>query len=81
MKIRTIDKGYDEFKATVDPGTSISRHDWRQIVITKQLKSVRRSGKRYLYDMDEMVEFLQNPQTESTTEKTEALYGKLRRIN
>ena len=67
-KIRTIDKGYDEYKETIDPGTSVSRHDWRQIVITGQLS--------------EMVDFLKNPYNDEETEKTESTsYGKLRRVS
>lgn len=79
LKIRTIDRGYDEYKTTIDIDTSISRHDWRQIVITRKLKSVRRSGNRWLYDLCEMIEYLQNPHTDNE-DKQGSLYGKLRRI-
>ncbi len=80
-KIRTIDKGYDEYKETIDPGTSVSRHDWRQIVITGQLKSVRRAGNRFLYNLSEMVDFLKNPYDDEEKGKTESSYGKLRRVS
>lgn len=78
MRIRTIDKGYEEFKTVIDPNTCVSRHDWRQIIITRQLKSVRRSGTRYLYDLDEMVDYLKNPTADEPPEASK--YGQLRRI-
>ena len=79
MKIRTIERGFDEYKSTIDPNTCMSRHAWRQIVVTKKLKSTRQSGSRYLYDLDEMVQYLQNPPNEVEAAPA-STYGVLRRV-
>ena len=79
MKIRTIDKGYDEYRSTVDPYTCMSRHSWRQIVVAKKLRSSRQSGSRWLYDLDEMVQYLQNPPVEVEAAPA-STYGMLRRV-
>ena len=79
MKIRTIDKGYDEYRSAVDPYTCMSRHSWRQIVVTKKLKSARQSGSRWLYDWEEMLSYLQNPPAEIEAAPV-STYGMLRKV-
>ncbi len=78
MKLRTIDRRFNEYKSTIDPNTCIPRHAWRQIVVTKKQKSTRQSGSRYLHDLDEMVQYLQNPPAEIEASPV-STYGMLRR--
>lgn len=81
MKMRTISKGFEEFKKTIDPNTCETSCSWRQIVTSRKLKSARRCGNRWLYDLEEVIEFLKNPPKEdsiSSDDTTE--YGKIRQI-
>lgn len=78
-KIRTIDKGYQEYKETIDPDTCESKHSWRQIIINRKLKSVRQSGNRWLYDLDEMIEYLKNPPVEAEP-SSNSDYGTIRAV-
>lgn len=80
MKIRTIDRGYDEYRETIDPHTCMSRHSWRQIVISRKLKSSRKSGIRWLYDLEEMISYLKNPPDETSNNEQVINYGQLRKI-
>ena len=56
MRIRTVDKAYEEIKR-IDPDTCISKSYIRQIVMSGDIKS-KRSGNRYLFDLDELEEYL-----------------------
>lgn len=80
MRIRTIDAGYKEYKETIDPNTCVSKFSWRQLVISHKLKSVRQSGNRWLYDLDEMVSYLANPLKKDEDSAEVVSYGTLRKV-
>jgi len=56
LKIRTIDKAYEEFKAK-DPDTDISRNLIRQLVVSGAVPSTR-AGNKYLVDIDVLEEHI-----------------------
>ena len=55
-RIRTIGKAYQEIKRT-DPDSCVSEYYIRQIVMSGHIKS-KKSGNRYLFDLDELEEYL-----------------------
>lgn len=55
-KIRTIESAYREI-INQDPGTSITKYYIREIVINGKIP-FRKSGKRYLFDMDTLNDYL-----------------------
>ncbi len=56
---RSIDKGYDELIAK-DPGSSLSRHRFRQMVLSGEIPSIKAGVKR-LIDISTLDEHLRNP--------------------
>ena len=55
-RVRTINKGYDEYREK-DPGTALTRTGFRRLVTSGQVPSVR-VGQKYLIDMDIIEEYL-----------------------
>lgn len=55
-KIRTIESAYRDI-ISQDPNTSITKYYLREIVINGKIP-FRKSGKRYLFDMDALNEYL-----------------------
>lgn len=55
-RIRTIESAYREIKAN-DPNTSITKYYIREIIINGKIP-FRKSGKRFLFDMDKLEEYL-----------------------
>lgn len=55
-KIRTIESAYREILAA-DPNTSITKYYIRDIVINGKIP-FRKSGKRYLFDLEALEEYL-----------------------
>lgn len=55
-RIRTIDKGYQEYRET-DPNTSLTKTALRRIIITHKIPSFMVGGK-YLFDLDMLETYL-----------------------
>ena len=55
-RIRTIESAYREI-ISQDPNTSITKYYIREIVINGKIP-FRKSGKRYLFDMDTLNDYL-----------------------
>lgn len=77
-RMRTINGLYNQIH-TMDPESQVSKHFLRQLIITGKVKSVK-SGSKYLADLDHVLEYLTNPPDEYEIEKSEASFGKLRKI-
>lgn len=56
---RSIDKGYDEY-ISKDPGSSLSKHCFRQMVLNGTIPSIKVGVKR-LIDIETLDEHLKNP--------------------
>ncbi len=56
-RIRTIDKGYQEYRET-DPNTSLTKTALRRLIITHKIPSFMVGGK-YLFDLDVLEAYLQ----------------------
>lgn len=52
MRIRTIQKAYEEIKAA-DPETAVTAYRIRQLVINGEVPS-RKSGNKFLIDLDKL---------------------------
>lgn len=52
MRIRTIQKAYEEIKAA-DPQTAVTLYSIRQLVINGEVPS-RKRGSKYLVDLDKL---------------------------
>lgn len=75
--MRTIDGCITELKQ-IDPGSQISRNFVRNLVLAEKIKYVK-AGTKYLVNFDSLLEYLQNPPSESDTASM-PVYGTLRRI-
>ena len=78
-RMRTITEAASEIRAQ-DPNTAVTPYRIRQLILTGSLPSVR-AGNKYLIDLDILLDYLKNPQSDrfkQTTAENEA--GKIRRI-
>ena len=74
-RMRTLNGLYDEIHRA-DPGSGISKYFLRQLLIQNKVNVVY-SGKKRLASLDEVMDYLSNPQPDSESGK-EPSYGKLR---
>jgi predicted aldo/keto reductase-like oxidoreductase len=74
-RMRTLNGLYDEIHRA-DPGSGISKYFLRQLLIQNKVNVVY-SGKKRLASLDEVMDYLSNPQPDSESGK-ESSYGKLR---
>lgn len=78
-RMRTISEAVSEIRAQ-DPQTAVTAYRVRQLILTGSLPSVR-AGNKYLIDLDILLDYLKNPQSDrfkQITSENEA--GKIRRI-
>ena len=76
-RMRTRDGIYNELHK-MDPGSQISKHFIYQLMVQGKVRTVFAGNKR-LANLDEVLQYLQNPPSESETDKNSS-YGQLRRI-
>ncbi|MDD4564655.1 MAG: hypothetical protein PHE79_04165 [Eubacteriales bacterium] len=80
MRIRMMKEAYEEIKKA-DPGTAISMNYIRKLVISGAVPSIR-AGSRYLINMDDLENYLANPQRHELDRlrQYQQAGGKIRRI-
>ncbi len=61
-RMRTIKECINEIKE-LDPHTAVTEYNLRQLTITGVIPRVK-AGKKYLIDLDTVIEYLQNPTAE-----------------
>lgn len=59
-RIRLMREAYEEIKKN-DPGTAITMNYIRKLIISETIPSMR-AGSRYLINMDDLENYLSNPQ-------------------
>lgn len=80
VRMRTLDGLYDEIHKA-DPGSEVTKYFLRQMLIREKVKVVH-AGKKRLANLDEVLEYLRDPQevqSEGTEVKPEG-YGTLRKV-
>lgn len=78
-RMRTISEAVSEIKAA-DPNTGVTPYRVRQLILSGVLPSVR-AGNKYLIDLDVLIEYLKNPQSDRFAQAiTENESGHIRRI-
>lgn len=78
-RMRTISEAVSEIKAA-DPNTGVTPYRVRQLILSGVLPSVR-AGNKYLIDLDVLIEYLKNPQSDRFVQAiTENESGHIRRI-
>lgn len=77
-RMRTRDGLYAEIHK-LDPGSQISKHFIYQLMLSGKIKTVMAGSKR-LANLDEVLQYLQNPQLEMDTAPV-TQYGQLRKIS
>lgn len=77
--MRTIAEAVSEIRAQ-DPKTAVTPYRVRQLILSGVLPSVR-AGNKYLIDLDVLIEYLKNPQSDRFVQAiTENESGHIRRI-
>ena len=76
MRMRTIDKGFEEI-ISKDPGTNLSKTAWRRLITSGEIPSVCIGTKR-LVNMDIAEQYLTTGEPERTTPLP--IQGTIRRI-
>lgn len=78
-RMRTISEAVSEIRAQ-DPQTAVTPYRVRQLILSGVLPSVR-AGNKYLIDLDVLIEYLKNPQSDRFVQAiTENESGHIRRI-
>lgn len=80
IRIRMMKEAYEEIKKA-DPGTAITMNYIRKLVISGAVPSMR-AGSRYLINMDDLENYLANPQRQELDRirQFQQAGGKIRRI-
>lgn len=80
LRIRLIKEAYEEIKKA-DPGTAITMNYVRKLVVSGAVWSIR-VGRRYLINMDDLEDYLANPQRQELDRirQFQQVGGKIRRI-
>jgi excisionase family DNA binding protein len=60
LRMRTIEQAYNDIK-TLDKETSLTLYSIRRLVKSGDIPSYR-SGKKYIINLDILLDFLENPQ-------------------
>ena len=58
MKIRTINKAYEEIKK-MDPDSCVSKHFIRQLIVNGIIP-YKKSGSKYLFDLEDLEKYLKD---------------------
>ena len=78
-RMRTITEAVSEIRAE-DPHSAVTPYRILQLILTGSLPSVR-AGNKYLIDLDILLDYLKNPQSDRFKQITaENEVGKIRRI-
>ena len=77
-RMRTISEAAQEIKA-LDPHTAITEYHIRQLAVSEIIPRIK-AGKKYLIDLDLLIEYMNNPTDEKFRPRQPAVINGIRRV-